>query len=205
MRKDTKNEIIKTAKKLFNEYGFNEVSIGDIAATLGISKGNLTYYFKKKEDIIETIILENPRVETSKIPSSLLELDAFFYNIQKVIQDNAFYFWHYTQLSQISPEIEKKQQEIFRHNFSTLHKAFFSLREAKLLIEEHFKDEYLFLIDSILLSASYWVPFCKLKNAKLTDLSFQHYIWSMVYPLLTAKGRNEFLLIHPKILYTDKK
>ena len=48
MKGNTRQEILSAAKKLFNERGYNAVSVQDIAGALGISKGNLTYYFKKK-------------------------------------------------------------------------------------------------------------------------------------------------------------
>lgn len=40
---DTKTKILETARTLFSKYGYNAVSIADIAEELQISKGNLTY------------------------------------------------------------------------------------------------------------------------------------------------------------------
>ena len=42
MSKDTKQKILDTARELFNERGYNAVSLKDIADALNISKGNLT-------------------------------------------------------------------------------------------------------------------------------------------------------------------
>lgn len=55
MKKDVKTDILETARKLFNEQGYNGVSMRDIAGALGISVGNLTYYFKRKEDLLEAV------------------------------------------------------------------------------------------------------------------------------------------------------
>ena len=57
MKKDVKTDILETARKLFNEQGYNGVSMRDIAGALGISVGNLTYYFKRKEDLLEAVAL----------------------------------------------------------------------------------------------------------------------------------------------------
>ena len=46
MKRDTRQDILNTAQALFREKGYNAVSVGEIAAALGISKGNLTYSFK---------------------------------------------------------------------------------------------------------------------------------------------------------------
>ncbi len=48
MKRDTRQAILDTAKTLFSQRGYNDVAIGEIAGALGISKGNLTYHFKKE-------------------------------------------------------------------------------------------------------------------------------------------------------------
>ena len=53
MAGQTKEDILITARELFNEYGYKNISMRDIAKKLNISVGNLTYYFKKKEDLIQ--------------------------------------------------------------------------------------------------------------------------------------------------------
>ena len=58
MRRNTRQNILDAARKLFNEYGYNSVSLRDIANDAGISKGNLTYHFSKKEEIMEALISE---------------------------------------------------------------------------------------------------------------------------------------------------
>lgn len=51
MKKNTRRQILDTAKRLFNERGYNDVSLKDIADEVGISKGNLTYHFSKKKTL----------------------------------------------------------------------------------------------------------------------------------------------------------
>ena len=45
--KDTRRDILNAARRLFNQRGYNGVSLQDIASAVGISKGNLTYHFQK--------------------------------------------------------------------------------------------------------------------------------------------------------------
>ena len=52
MRRSTRNDIMDTARRLFSERGYNAVSIQDLADELGISKGNMTYHFRRKEQIV---------------------------------------------------------------------------------------------------------------------------------------------------------
>ncbi len=51
----TRDKIIETAIQLFNEQGSRAISTNHIAATIGISPGNLYYHFRNKEDIIRAI------------------------------------------------------------------------------------------------------------------------------------------------------
>lgn len=189
MRRDIRNEILKTAKELFNEQGFNTVSTRDIAEALGISKGNLTYYFKRKEEIVEAILAGNPNTPPLEPPKNLEELNAFFLDIQHVVRENAFYFWHHAQLSQLSPRIRDQQHAIYLSNAEKLTHAFRTFRAASLIREENFTGEYDRVIDTLLLSGIYWMPFCELTRKHGSRENFQHHAWAAVYPLLTDKGR----------------
>jgi len=51
----TRDKIINTALQLFNDQGTKAISTNHIAATAGISPGNLYYHFRNKEDIIRAL------------------------------------------------------------------------------------------------------------------------------------------------------
>jgi AcrR family transcriptional regulator len=48
----TRQRVLDTSAALFNRYGIEAVSIGQISDALSISTGNLTYHFKKKTDLV---------------------------------------------------------------------------------------------------------------------------------------------------------
>lgn len=189
MRQDTRRAILDTAKRLFNERGYNVVSTRDISEAIGISKGNLTYYFKKKEEIIEALLAENPNTRTGQAPRTLMELHTFFEDIEKTVQENAFYFWHHAQLAQVSPAIQKMQSDTLQENIGLLMQAFHTLKNGKWLREERYPGEYSRVIDMILLAAIYWTPFCRLKE--MPETMFVEQAWGIVYPLLTEDGFRE--------------
>jgi AcrR family transcriptional regulator len=48
--------IIETANRLFYERGFQHTSFSDIVQVSGIHRGNITYYFKTKNEILQAVI-----------------------------------------------------------------------------------------------------------------------------------------------------
>ena len=52
----TKDRIAEAADQLFYERGFESTSFADIAAAVGISRGNFYYHFKTKDEILDAVI-----------------------------------------------------------------------------------------------------------------------------------------------------
>jgi AcrR family transcriptional regulator len=52
---DRRNEFVEAARKLFNEKGFENTSVEDIIARVGVAKGLFYYYFSSKEEILEIL------------------------------------------------------------------------------------------------------------------------------------------------------
>ncbi len=52
----TKLKILTTANQLFYQQGYNNTSFSNIVDRTGLSKGNITYHFKSKQNILEGIV-----------------------------------------------------------------------------------------------------------------------------------------------------
>ena len=52
-RSATASRILEASRKLFNAKGYTATSVTEIAASLGISQGNLTYHFPTKQALAE--------------------------------------------------------------------------------------------------------------------------------------------------------
>lgn len=63
----TREKIIITGKKLFNQNGFGATTLYQIAQELSISRGNLTYYFKEKTNLLAVITEEMTAKYTTKM------------------------------------------------------------------------------------------------------------------------------------------
>lgn len=55
-KEDKREKLIQTAKKLIYRQGYNQTTLADIAEHSGISVGNIYYYFKTKEQLVQAII-----------------------------------------------------------------------------------------------------------------------------------------------------
>ena len=51
-----RERILEKANRLFYTKGYNQTSFADIAETVGITKGNLHYHFRSKEELLETVV-----------------------------------------------------------------------------------------------------------------------------------------------------
>ncbi len=60
-------QALEAAQRLFDEFGFEHTSLGDVAATIGVGRTTLYDYFTDKEDLLATL------VETS-LPDTIDEL-----------------------------------------------------------------------------------------------------------------------------------
>lgn len=191
MAKNTREQILQNAKMLFTLHGYNAVSIQDIAKECGISKGNLTYYFSKKEQILEAL-LDASADERFFIPAQTLEeLHAIFLHQKEIIESNAYYFWHHAQMGQISEKIRGQQEEV--HNkIRNLYKASIENLIANGFIKREdpsgrrLEGEVLELvIDAIVMGVIYWLPY-HYPNTKKADFSLQddllRYCWNQLTP-----------------------
>jgi len=53
---ERRNEILDTAERLFRMKGYEKCTVNDILKSIGIAKGTFYYYFKSKEEVLDTIV-----------------------------------------------------------------------------------------------------------------------------------------------------
>ena len=81
MRKNNRDKILETARKLLPKYGYNGISIREIAAKSKLTTGAIYFHFKNKKEIYKTICVEaidllikefKIRISTRKTPNQKL-------------------------------------------------------------------------------------------------------------------------------------
>ena len=198
---DTKNKILASALALFNVRGVKQVSLRTISDEMGISLGNLTYHFKKREDIIEALYLqlvntldeviannpltENPLQLLFEIPKLTLRQ---FYTYRFLMLD-------FVDITRNHDPIRKHYQklmEVRQNQFSYLIK---SLVEANLMREERVRQEYVFLFQNLRIVCDFWFSAVSVDNnstlAEKDVLEGTALIYQILIPYLTEKGRDE--------------
>lgn len=190
MKQDTRAQIIATAQRLFNDRGYSEVSMRDIADETGISPGNLTYHFGKKEELIDAMVCEmREECRLALTVDNIEELGALFTDIQLKFSRHAFCMLDYVQLARRYPDIRRLQNEVILEMSHVLHTALENLREKGQLGDEVLPGQYECLTQVILLILICWMPQNRVESGLIQPCTFMRQIWSVLYPMLTDDGR----------------
>lgn len=196
MAGQTKEDILITARELFNEYGYKNISMRDIAKKLNISVGNLTYYFKKKEDLIEEVVMyKHRKYKGILLLKSLDDLNNLFLDMLNTQNENIYYFKHFDELAEISSKIYEIQLATLNKIEKILKECFEELQRKNLVQKVKPKSQIDNLIKCILTVIIY-------KPIKTKDLNKQDNIdsiisclWSMIFMYLTDEGTDMYLSI----------
>lgn len=190
MKPDIKQAIMDTARKLFNEKGFHDTCMRDIAAALNISVGNLTYHYKKKEDLIEAILLQDhQKYQKPKPIHTFRDFHQLLQDVTDQKKTRPYYYRHYVQLAQMCPAVYEMQVSVLKDLRDVLTEAVGYFADAGFLKKE-FMQEYRHTVDAILTLIVYGLPdFCQTEedNQPIIDC-----VWSIIIPCFTGQGRGEY-------------
>ena len=197
MKSNIKDEILQTAKLLFNQQGYEAVSMRDIARTVGISVGNLTYHFPRKADILLALLSlsRNPGLY-SIVVHTLSDFDPL---CGTLVLSGGVYSFYCRKVGLFWADDELKQNEflnsdIIRQNF---------LQGLKQLVKEgYFKPEFTPALAQtmgyfMLLSHYSWAQYTILsgtdQSAALDRFVGEH--WAVLAPYFSEKGTAEFHML----------
>lgn len=124
---DVKTNIQKTALELFNEFGSEKISTNEIAKKTEISPGTLYYYFKNKEEIINTIFIEMSN-EYEKEFEKKIDLLASFNKEVYLLDDSQFFNKYSFIFSELGALMQNNEE------FLDLNKKFNEKREKHLFL-----------------------------------------------------------------------
>lgn len=197
--RDTRSEIIRQSVDLFNTRGFFKVTIKDIADALNISPGNLTYHFKRKENLLEAIqeqllnATEGIMVPTDQ-EITLAHFQEMFQKFFVVQQTYRFYFTEMTYLLVEYPEITSAYRERTSARFVSARKLVdYYIMTGRLKAEEK-QGDYDDMVHSMWMVNTFWT----LGTVLAGDFGAGRYdtpirsLWKMLLPYLTEDGMAEY-------------
>ncbi len=199
MKESTRKIILNTSKRLFNEKGVYNISLRQIATEVGISQGNLTYYYKKKEDLIKELyyqlveILSAEFEATSKLGSNfyfLFELARKTFELQL---EYKFLIVDLNYLVNDYPELDISKAEVQNQRIGSFKTLFNIFVEKGYMRTSEYEAEYDELSLRLYILGVYAVLF--LANEPDKNVALRNYlniILSACYPYLTKDGKDVY-------------
>jgi len=186
----TKEVILEKAIELFNRNGYTSVSMRDIADAANKSVGNITYHFKKKSDLICSIVeyqykdLKGLDLKTQVDVSGFNEELKVMLGIQKKYY---FYFSNMIELRSSYQEIlvfQKKVKEELTSHFSGIFEYF---ETQDIFKTSPYKDYYKQLSKAVVLLMMSWIQQTLPEETDKPE-GLLSMVWSILYLCLTEKG-----------------
>lgn len=189
----TKDKILATSKDLFNEHGFGEPTLNAIAQKVGISRGNLTYYFKDKEMLLEELVEEmwekyEQRIgRAMQFPSweSTNDSTRAYLSLQ---EEYAFIFFDIKIASdpKVTKQFARMKKDTIQRQMTTIA---FSVQIGN-MNPETIPGTYRNLCESLWMINFYWLIS---KSYRDETETYDKIIWSSVLPHFTEKGLSSFI------------
>lgn len=81
----TKRKIFEASMKLFAEKGYENTSIEEITATVGVAKGTLYYHFTSKEEIFDFLVQEGIKLLQNSVDIKISKYDSYVDKIKAIV------------------------------------------------------------------------------------------------------------------------
>lgn len=188
-----KSQICKAAKELFNENGYQSVSMRQIAGAAGISLGTLTYHYAHKQDLMEAIMDSTIQTFPQAAPRDIAGLHLLFRQLLESIEDARFYF-NDPSVYRVAPLLQEQRDANVGHLFELLETSLSNLVKGNLLRSELSQKRIHQLAMVLMLSHTGRLQHNSSRSREYA-IGLEELLeaqWAAVYPYLTEKGRDEY-------------
>lgn len=175
MRTNRKEEICEVAIQLFNEKGYDKVSMREIAKEAGTTIGNLTYHFKKKEDIVIKFVSDIHEYYSIYFSHDLHGLDLLkdvvssFKRAKSNEEKYPFYFKDMNDLIRDSEYFKNMIYHFQKNLYDFYFSSFTVLQKDKILKQVFSSDDFHILAVSFTTLISGWLLECLPYNNDLIE------------------------------------
>ncbi|MDX1939182.1 MAG: TetR/AcrR family transcriptional regulator [Saprospiraceae bacterium] len=195
---NTEEKILSKALEMFNHKGIEYVGMRELAAALEIRVSNITYYFPKKDDLVNQLSLDLNKLNSQiVVDDKELTIETFLGMFQLVFRNHIKYrclllsFVHLMeQNKKISIRYKKTQSDrnaTLRSNLKIL------VNSGYLKVNDDSEIE--FLVSAIALIVRFWISEATVSLSHLKpEEQISHYvsmIGRLLSPYLTVNGRKQ--------------
>lgn len=212
--KPTKQRILETARRLFNEKGLAEVSLRQIAHAAGMSQGNLNYHYPRREDVVMALYLQlvgrlDEQFENmSDAPPGMALVFESTRRTMELMLEYRFLMLDFVQVMRGHPEVLAHFRELRQIRDLQLRNIFQFLIASGTMQQESFPDQYENLFTRFNILGDFWIASAEI-HSDLPDAEkpawFALVMLESVFPLFTETGKAEFLILRQKWIEENKK
>lgn len=201
---NTKEKIMRAAISMFNERGFARVSLGEISDALAMSKGNLTYHYKNREELLKAIyekMFQEMESFMGKKEVSPLEL---LTNIPRINQEFTyayrFFFANLVSISQEFPWVATRHRKVVAIRLEAGEKVLHFLVQSGDLLPEPHPQTFASLSHLIWMTSTFWHvqhPILPEDHPAHHTGSLSSTLTSIITPYLTPQGLTKWQNLNP--------
>lgn len=197
---ETRERIFQLALEYFNEHGIEYVGIRELARELGLSPGNVSYYFPTKEDFVIEISKRLSAENTKFFQEATVDIsvESFIRLFQLAFENHWNYrclftsyvhiMKHYPQMGERYRELQKKRRSDLTHDLEELSRLGYLKKELS-------KETVGQLVMTIAYQARFWVQEAEVLMSDIPrEKIIAHHVGliaALLLPYSTAKGRSQ--------------
>ena len=204
-----KKKIIRKAIELFNERGFFDVPMRDISSALEVSVGSLTYHFKSKQALMESIYrymlktLEGLAISDRLFQKKGEELEVAAVYLE-YMQQFRFFFQDTLDIIRAYPEIGRQHRQQVAEEVNIIKNLLYMQVGKGALVPEPALGLYDTLAEVIWQTLHFW--FARQAILEDTQAGWEdavRTIGHLVFPYVTEERKAEGLEIMPGIRISE--
>jgi AcrR family transcriptional regulator len=132
-----RDQIVSSARNIFNRYGFKKATMDEIARAMGKGKSSIYYYFKSKEEIYEAVVNYEAGILKNEILKSVSQADNpvdklrnYVFTRMKALKKVSIYYEamashvlsHYELINQMREKYDREEIRILKEILEEGHK-----------------------------------------------------------------------------------
>lgn len=200
----TRENILKTARALYNAKGTDAVTVRHIAAELGMSHGNLCYHFPNTNAIVRQLYLDlvaeldqliAVAMQTPPQKLGIADMVQYTRAVFSIFYEYRFLMLDFARVMRSDQWMRDHYRQLITGRMETFRYFFGLMLQQKIIRPERVPGEYEMIIELQLVCGDFWLSRAETLRRMPREALIDFYVrvWLAPMPgLLTAKGLREW-------------